>query len=448
MKKKIGFLFTDQKSFNELELLFDFNQFKNEYRFKYIFGIGVIDPTKNYTQIIFGNFSIRVHAFVHNLLIWKNRKATLSFKLRANNMFGNNSQHNKWTSFLNYDKKRVSSVKRLFVRSLGNSFGISVTSAVMNTLFFYKQLKIQKYFGTYDCILLSYGGRPSVQQDFLIWYARKKNFPTIAVQENWDNLTSKSVLFKHPDYFATWGKQSSAHLRQIHKFKGQVREIGNLKLGKFYTKRKQLELDFSISNRSLPNDDLAFINILIIGTSWGDHDLNLIKECADLIVVNAKKFTTNFRIIYRPHPYGRIQSGDLVKISKIQNVIIDKPTEREDHEHRISLLLTSTFIISLYSTVVLEASILNKPCIIPSFLNVGSSYDIKNFLDESDYFMGTSAFEGIFNPTTHQEFIEILRLSNKPENLKIVNSNELLNWFCSNANTSREIFRLIEIATS
>jgi len=448
LKKEIGFLFTDQKSFNELELLFDFNQFKNEYSFKYIFGRGIIDPTKNYTQVLFGNFSIRAHALIHNLLIWKNRKATLSFKLRAFNMFGNNSQHNKWTSFLNYDKKRVSSVKRLFVRSLGNSFGILIISAVINILFFYKQLNIQKNFGTYNCILLSYGGRPSVQQDFLVWYARKKNFPTIAVQENWDNLTSKSVLFKHPDYFATWGKQSTAHLRQIHNFKGQVREIGNLKLGKFYTKKKQLDIDFSNSNRSLPNNNLAFKNILIIGTSWGDHALNLIKECADIIDANTKKFTTNLRIVYRPHPYGRIQSGDLIQISKIQNVIIDKPTKYEDNEYRISLLLNSSFIISLYSTVMLEASILNIPCIIPSFLNVSSSYDIKNFLDESDYFKGTSSLEGIFNPTTREEFIEILKLSNNPGNLKIANSNELLNWFCSNTNTSDEIFSLIEKATS
>jgi hypothetical protein len=174
----------------------------------------------------------------------------------------------------------------------------------------------------------------------------------------------------------------------------------------------------------------------------------LIKECADIIDANTKKFTTNLRIVYRPHPYGRIQSGDLIQISKIQNVIIDKPTKYEDNEYRISLLLNSSFIISLYSTVMLEASILNIPCIVPSFLNVSSSYDVKNFLDESDYFKGASSLEGIFNPATREEFIEILKLSNNPENLKIANSNELLNWFCSNTNTSDEIFSLIEKATS
>ena len=435
LKKTIGLLFTDQKSFNEIELLFDFNQIKDKYIFKYIFGRGIIDYTKNYTQILFGDFSIRIHALLHNLLIWKNREATLSFKLRANNVFGNNSQYRNWTSFFSYDKQRVNFVKRLVVRSLGNSFGISIMSTVIKTIFFCKLIRIQEKFDNYDCVLLSYGGRPSIQLDFLVWYARKKRFSTIALQENWDNLTSKSVLFQHPDYFGTWGGQSTAHLRQIHHFKGPVREIGNLKLRKFYMKRNHLDLNSCTTNQ----------NLLIIGTSWGVHDLRLIQDCADILNTIAKDFAIDLKIVYRPHPYGRIKDSDLIQISKISNIVIDKPTKFEDIEHRISMLLNSSFIISLYSTVMLEASILNKPCIIPSFLNLSSSYEIKNFLDESDYFKGSSALEGIFNPSTRQEFIDILKLS---MNLEITNSSELLNWFCANVNTSDEIFSLIEIATS
>ena len=73
----------------------------------------------------------------------------------------------------------------------------------------------------FDLILIPYGARMSIEEDFLIWYAKRKRIKTIAIQENWDNLSTKRFIFSQTDYFITWGEQSSNHLKQIQNYQHQ-----------------------------------------------------------------------------------------------------------------------------------------------------------------------------------------------------------------------------------
>jgi len=441
MNNLIGILFTDQKSFNELELHFDFDLLKPSYELKYIFGKTIIDASKYHTQLKFDSLSVRVHAFLHNLLLWKYRNSTLSFKLRAYAIVGTKKQHTNWTSVFNYDKQRLSFVKRIIVRTFGRSFGVFATSVVLEVIFRLKKVMLRNQFSKFDSILLSYGGRPSIQQDFLIWLGKQKQFATIAFQENWDNLTSKTVLFQHPDIFATWGIQSSNHLKWVQKYNGIIMEIGNLKIEKFYKARyKTKSLQKNILDKKSNTKD-----ILIIGTSWGVYDLKLLNTC--IKVLDSEKINSRFRIIYRPHPYGRLKDKIFNEINSFDKLVVDDPVKGESTDYRISQILNSTFVVSLYSTTILEASIVNKICIIPSFLDVDSNYPIQNFAFESDYFKDISVLEGIYNPTSIEEFLSILEYYDKFENYKISNNLKILEYICAQTNTSDQILSVINMAS-
>jgi hypothetical protein len=219
-------------------------------------------------------------------------------------------------------------------------------------------------------------------------------------------------------------------------------EIGNLKIGRFYEARhKTKSLQKNVLDEKSNTKD-----ILIIGTSWGVYDLKLINSC--IKILNSEKINSGFRIIYRPHPYGRLKDKIFNEINGFDKLVVDTPVKGETTEYRISQILNSTFVVSLYSTTILEASIVNKICIIPSFLDVDSNYPIQNFAFESDYFKDISVLEGIYNPTSIDEFLSIIEYYDKFENYKISNDLKILEHICAQTNTSDQILSVINLASS
>ena len=91
----------------------------------------------------------------------------------------------------------------------------------------------------------------------------------------------------------------------------------------------------------------------------------------------------------------------------------------------------------MYSTVLLEASILNKLCIIPSFIVKDVGYNTSDFLDDSPHYSGISTLGNISCADSENEFLNILKGS-RGGSREPVNSN-LLNWFCKNLNSANEI---------
>jgi hypothetical protein len=132
----------------------------------------------------------------------------------------------------------------------------------------------------------------------------------------------------------------------------------------------------------------------------------------------------------------------MAKISTLSNVIVSQPQNGEKSEVRADQILRSDFIISLYSTVLLEASILNKKCIIPSFLLTNYVISGAQYIDDSPHYMGMSLLNNVCNAKTEKDFTDSLQikfndLAYEPNNSKI------LNWFCTDCSTSQEILNFI-----
>jgi hypothetical protein len=432
MKKKIFIYIPNRKVFKEYKELFPLEELGKHFEINYVYGEIIFDKTTNFKQILFPQFIRTAHALLHFSLMWYRKFTTLSYRFRAFQYFGTKSDIKETSNFLKYNGKRHSILIRFLIYIVGNYVGVKVVHKIVTLLFWIWKTKTKKIFNTdIHCLILPYGGGISLEFDFLVWLCRQSKIKTIAIQENWDNLSSKSILLEHPTHFFTWGPQSSSHLRSFQLFKGVTKEIGSLRINCFYEFRESYLAKLSSNLKTGPRD----MTVLIIGTGPGNHDLRLINSVLECFRINSIK---EFELVYRPHPFTQLSTFELEEISQINKIRIDLPNKSEVNSHRLNLILNSTAVISLYSTVLLEASIINKPCIIPGFIIDNAGYKTSNYLDDSPHYSGLSILGNIFNADTESELIDIL-FSIKDKNLELVYNKKFFDWYCKNLNTSQEI---------
>lgn len=275
--------------------------------------------------------------------------------------------------------------------------------------------------------------------EFLVWLGNRYHIPTLGIQENWDNVSSKMFLTQHPSHFATWGKQSSSHLRTIHRFQGRLTEIGCLRIQPFYTYRCRGNQDHTSHDRVL--DSGRFRSILIIGTGDGNDDLTLINGLSNYFMNSLTSDMNNLRILYRPHPFNTssVQQQNLSRIREVPMVQV-LPNELF-HEERIDQIVNSICVISFYSTVILEALILNKICIIPDFMVNNPNNDKVELIDDLPHYAGLSTFKKLIIPNNFNELIKYIQVSSSLN----LESNNLsnLDWYCSNSDTKNLLVDII-----
>ena len=431
MSKKLIIYMPNRKVFKEYKELFPATELSKHFDISYIFGKVVFDKDANFEQILFPQFVRTLHALLHFSLMWYQKFTTLSYRLRAFQYFGTSSDVKDTSNFLIYNGRRHSILIRLTIYFFGNYVGTKGLHNILKLLFFIWQIRFRKIISSdTHCVILPYGGGISLEFDFIVWLCLRKGVKTIAIQENWDNLSSKSILLEHPTNFLTWGNQSSSHLRSFQRFKGDIHEIGSLRVNSFYEYRDKYLNDFKLE----PESNSNIFTVLLIGTGPANHDLNLI-ECV-LECFKGDNLTA-FQLIYRPHPFSQLSNLDLDKIRKIHSVKIDMPHQAEINDHRLNLIIKSNAVVSLYSTVLLEASILNKLCIIPSFIVRDTGYNTSHFLDDSPHYSGLSTLGNIYCADTENDFLNILKGPGEKNGEPV--SINLLNWFCKNLNSANEI---------
>ena len=202
-------------------------------------------------------------------------------------------------------------------------------------------------------------------------------------------------------------------------------------------------MHFSPNKNQFLSQKYPVKTLLIIGSGDGEYDYIITKECLRLINYCKEFLISQFKLVYRPHPYSAYLEKNCQKISKLGNVTIDKPSIGEFDDHRMNLMLNSDLVISLYSTMVLESCILNKPCVIPSFLNNKWNFATSNFLDQAEHYLGMSNFESLINLKSEEEFQDII-LSIDKNVFAPLNNSSLINWFCVDTDSIKELSNFID----
>jgi len=247
-----------------------------------------------------------------------------------------------------------------------------------------------------DLVLVPNGGMDANGHEVLALSA-KLNFKTMLLIDNWDNLCSKSRFPIEPDYLSVWGEQAKTHAINLHKFESSRIFLAG-------TPRFDGYLNYKNTKSSLEGKYKEVINFpyILFAGCWPDWDeIGTLKILNELVEKHKNLLPKNCKILYRPHPWGNNSDRLDTLISKnLKNIAIDpqisnmiRPkdyTKRTDFQPDLDyypiLLDKSEFVICPMSTIVLEASVMNKK-VLGLIYDDGKSFSTPSFMYEnSDYF--------------------------------------------------------------
>jgi hypothetical protein len=436
MKQSIVILFTNSKTYKEYAAYFPWQAIQDK------FNVIKLKSTKNAklntddAKFRLSTITFKFSAFIHYCEMWKRRHTSSAYLYQANVYFGNLKDSPKvfWSL-----EKRFSFLEKLLIIIFSNLVLNKLIKNFNKFLFTMESLRFKKRFQNSTCFLLPYTGGLSPEWDFLVWFGNKQKIPTIGIQENWDNLSSKAFLIYHPSHFATWGKQSSFHLRIFHNFKGHIIEIGCLRIQPFYNYLQKIKSNKFYSNLADSSD--KDFKILVVGTGDSGHDLTLISMLAKYNQVSNSNHKTRFLISYRPHPWvvSRTQIENVQKISRVNGLVL-LPNESL-HSERIDQISKANCVLSFYSTVILESLILEKTCIIPEFILEDENSNF-NLVDDLPHYSGLAMVKRL---KLANSFNELIRIMNEIETAPVIAPEEsITNWFCADENFSEKLLRIID----
>ena len=185
-------------------------------------------------------------------------------------------------------------------------------------------------------------------------YCKQKKIDYVVIPDNWDNLSSKRILWERPDYVGVWGDQGVHHLSKIH---GIEREralyVGSPRMTPLLSKK-----DSSTSGNN-------YKALLFVGTSIQFDECSVIEA----LLNKTQSSTDNIVLTYRPYPW-RIHEIPR-KILNHKNFVMDKSIGKTIFEKRVNefnphfneyvnLLQTSDVVVGGLSTMLLEAAIIGK----------------------------------------------------------------------------------------
>jgi len=135
---------------------------------------------------------------------------------------------------------------------------------------------------------------------------------TFFLVDNWDNLSSKSILWIKPDFIGVWGQQSYNHAMSIQSFRSdQIFILGTPRVARYFLER---------FNPAKSHFDFPYV--LFIGTLLNFDEISVVNILAKEIESNTKLYR-DLKIVYRPHPWGQLYNKALKLKIQSERVVID-----------------------------------------------------------------------------------------------------------------------------
>lgn len=183
-----------------------------------------------------------------------------------------------------------------------------------------------------------------VEQLFLPGICRRHNIELVYVTDNWDNLSSKTVILDQPDRIYVWGKQSVDHALNIQGFNNDIVEVGS---------SPRLQIYRGIN---APNNEKKTIGFM--GAFMYFDEVRAINEICE-------QLPKDWTVLYRPHPWAmKRQEIDVRKLSAQVKVDLDANGNVDT-----SIEATKGFFeqvdvtVGGLTTMLLESLLAKRPCI-------------------------------------------------------------------------------------
>ena len=201
-------------------------------------------------------------------------------------------------------------------------------------------------------------GGAEAEMHYALESCRVSRINSVLIIDNWDNLSSKSVLINKPDRMMVWGEQMAIHAREIQGMKdNQIYRVGCSRFETYYK-----------------NEDYKKIidspYILFVGMACQYDEKKILKKIDDAISINKK----NLKLLYRPHPWQKHLG--IIKEEDFNNLVIDPQLKshylnkvwrigfQPDLSYYPSLIYGAELIIGGASTFLIESTIMKKNYII------------------------------------------------------------------------------------
>ena len=190
------------------------------------------------------------------------------------------------------------------------------------------------------------------------------------VLENWDNLTSKQILWIKPDYVGVMGQVDKENVIKIHGF--DEKKVFPISLPKFDSLRH-----FDYKQKSHKEEK----TLLYVGFSLPHNEINLLNALNNRL----KNSDLRFNILYRPHPAAKPRLLQEALHPAIEIVQLEKKSSlyRLDHLYMADVL-KSNLVIGAPTTFMLEVIKLGVPFYIDitddQVHRTTSSHSSKNYL--------------------------------------------------------------------
>lgn len=247
------------------------------------------------------------------------------------------------------------------------------------------------------------GGNYSGFENSAIYVTRNLGIPSMLVIDNWDNMSSKSILWNHPDLVAVWGEDMEEDASLIHGIcKENLVRIGSSRV-----------IDRN-TNRELFDNKLQ--NVLFVGSGLRHSDeLGLLLESSKALARKDPKI----HLIYRPHPF-QLTSESIHEINKLvgdyKNISVafspNDDTEMNFYTSRSfenlnESILSAQFVIGTHSTVLVEALVLGREVIAYSLAESGVFSGVSVW-DRYVHLSRLRANKSVRETTSRQEFIQFV----------------------------------------
>ncbi len=211
----------------------------------------------------------------------------------------------------------------------------------------------------------------------LIKAARARGITVVNFVASWDNLTSKGMFLFEPDKIFVWGKEDIPIAQKEHNISMEnIIVTGPPHFDQYFNPASIVKRDEFLSQRSI---DPSKRMILFAGTSF-----NKFAEEPEIVIKMAQFLRDkypNVLIWYRPHPRAmwserltspafdnclNVYVDDMVK-ELISHRKFGFSVDKKMLEFFPSLVNAADGTVSVYSTMVLEASLQGKPSILINF---------------------------------------------------------------------------------
>ena len=201
----------------------------------------------------------------------------------------------------------------------------------------------------------------------LVLLSQDYGFRTLFLVNGWDNLCSKGVFLRLPDYLGVWGQQSLVDAVQIQGMpQHRCILMGCSRYEPYFT-----------MHANCLNSPFRFPYILFAGATTPCDEIGALKICERLLAGSAIK------VVYRPHPWReKRKCFDLFEKDGYNNVVIDPQVEEAYYGEKAkgtesvssgnypsldyypALLNHAMFIVSPMSSMTLEAALFDVPALI------------------------------------------------------------------------------------